>query len=169
MKEILLTQDKVALVSDEHYDYLSKFNWHYHKQLTRYSGYARRNIPLLTGRQSTIFIHQVIIQRLGLIVPYNYEIDHKDRDGLNNQNDNLRVISRTISMFNMKLRTDNSSGYRGVCFDVRHYKWKAYIKLSKERINLGTFETRLEAIEARLKAEERYKKYIDPVELNIYG
>lgn len=54
-----------------------------------------------------------------------------------------------------RLRADNTSGHVGVCLDKRSEKWKAYINFQKKRYNLGFFETKEQAIQARVMAEER--------------
>lgn len=54
-----------------------------------------------------------------------------------------------------KLRKNNTSGHRGVCFDKTHGKFKAYIGLHRKLHNLGLYKTLDEAIAARLDAEEK--------------
>lgn len=51
-----------------------------------------------------------------------------------------------------KLRSDNSSGFRGVSIR-ENGKWKAHIGLQGKRYNIGTYDTFEEAVAARLEAE----------------
>lgn len=74
MKRIPLTQGFEALVDDEDYDALSQYNWCVHRQRRKY--YAVRRDK---ESGNLIKMHQVILG----VLP-GVEIDHKDRDGLNN-------------------------------------------------------------------------------------
>jgi hypothetical protein len=49
MKEIQLTQGKVALVDDDDFDYLSQWKWYAHKPSTRDIYYAVRNRRKIEG------------------------------------------------------------------------------------------------------------------------
>ncbi len=53
-------------------------------------------------------------------------------------------------------RKDNESGYKGVCWDKYHNKYKAYIQISNQFINLGHFKHIEDAIKARKEAEKKY-------------
>ena len=136
MKEILLTQGKVAQVDDEDYEWLSQWKWTYKKSL--HTGYAYRHGP--RPEIKTIRMHRFILQ-----ASENIEVDHIDRNGLNNQRDNLRLCSRSENMRNQKLRTDNTSGYKGVSWNEKIRKWEGYICKNNRKINLGYFETKEEA------------------------
>ena len=57
---------------------------------------------------------------------------------------------------NLKISKNNTSGKTGVTFNKRKQKWFAYITLKGNRIFLGYFENKEDAIKARLKAEEEY-------------
>lgn len=55
------------------------------------------------------------------------EIDHIDRNPLNNRFDNLRLSDRFEQSENSKMRSDNKSGVTGVFFDKVAKKWRAEI------------------------------------------
>lgn len=57
-------------------------------------------------------------------------------------------------------RADNTSGHTGMCFDKRRNVWIAYINFQNNRINLGSFKEKKEAICARKEAEAQLH---DPV------
>ncbi len=52
---------------------------------------------------------------------------------------------------------NNSSGCRGVYFKSREKKWQAEIQINLKRINLGMYESKEEAIKARMEANIKYK------------
>lgn len=75
-------------------------------------------------------------------------VDHKDRDKLHNNWDNLRPATKQQNAWNVR-----SLGVR----QKPSGRWQAYLR-SK---SLGTFDTKTEALEARLKAcqEQRGEFY----------
>jgi len=74
-------------------------------------------------------------------------IDHIDRDKLNNNIENLRLVTRQENYFN----TDA----KGYYFNKARNKFQAYIGINGKLIHLGYFDTEEEARNAYLKAKER--------------
>lgn len=70
-----------------------------------------------------------------------YEIDHINGDKSDNRICNLRISSHQQNMFNMKKKSTNKSGVKGVHFDKRCNKWRAQTSINKKRIHLGLFDT----------------------------
>lgn len=90
---------------------------------------------------------------------YNEEpdiIDHINGDPSDNRLCNLRNGTQRDNMRNSKVQKNSTSGIRGVFYDQRKHNWKAAIGLNGKSVHLGTYATPLEAIEARLDAEDRY-------------
>lgn len=134
MKEIQLTQGKVAIVDDADYDWLSQFKWYTYKH--RNTWYAVRNIPPTNGKRSKIKMHQVICEK---------NCDHKDGNGLNNQRTNLRAATASQNQHNRRISKNNTSGLKGVTLDKRRNKWMARIVFNGKSKFLGLFATRAEA------------------------
>lgn len=80
------------------------------------------------------YIHRVIAGRMGLDL--TDLIDHKDRNPLNNQRDNLRPATHSQNAMNSKIRSCNNSGVTGVHYDELTQSWRASITTDK-KINLG--------------------------------
>lgn len=57
------------------------------------------------------------------------------------------------------LSKNNKSGVKGVCYETRANKWRAYIGFAGEKIRLGYFSSFDEAVLARRSAESLYGKY----------
>ena len=83
-------------------------------------------------------------------------IDHIDGDTSNNSISNLREASQQENMRNISRRTDNTSGFSGVCWATRDEKWRAYIENGGKRIWLGDFKSKRKAVAARAAAEKKY-------------
>ena len=67
-----------------------------------------------------------------------------------------------IPMLNDKIYSTNSSGVRGICWDNRSNKWRAYITLKGKFYNLGLYDDKEAAIRARENAEEKlWKTFIE--------
>lgn len=72
--------------------------------------------------------------------------------------ENCRWDTRRRQNLNQRIRSDNSTGVKGVHFFKRTGKYTAYIKVGEKRENLGYFPTVEEAAHARHQAEIKYLK-----------
>lgn len=70
-----------------------------------------------------------------------YEIDHINGDKSDNRICNLRISSHQQNMFNMKKKSTNKSGVKGVHFDKRCNKWRAQTSINKKRVHIVLFNT----------------------------
>lgn len=149
MKEIKLTQGKVALVDDEDFEYLNQWKWHACRdKVTWYAGHAFKQ-P--SGRFKTKTMHRFILNPLPI-----FEVDHIDGNGLNNQRENLRVATRSENNRNCSKRRTNTSGYKGVTWHKRDKEWRAQIGFNKKKIAIGSFDSKVGAARAYNEAALRY-------------
>jgi hypothetical protein len=149
MKEIKLTRGKIALVDDDIYDYINQWNWYYD------GCYAVRHCR--TNKKSQrIFMHREILR-----TPSDMETDHINGNGIDNRLINLRICEHFQNGANKKLPTNNTSGYKGVCWSLRMNKWQAYIKCRGERYFLGFYGDINDAISAyNNKAKELFGEFM---------
>lgn len=148
MKIIPLTRGMEAAVSDEDFDYLNQWSWS--TLLTNSGTYACRGYRE-NGQQIFVYMHKVVAERIGLIGL----ADHKDRNGLNNQRDNLRQATNSQNIANRGMPSHNTSGYKGIYFDKRRGNWTAKVGFNKSYTHLGTFNTAIEAAKAYDRAAKR--------------
>jgi hypothetical protein len=142
MKEIPLSQSKVALVDDHWFDYLNQWKWSYFEPRKGDPGYAVRGEG--SGKtHKLIYMHRVITN-----APAGIEVDHKQGGTLDNQESNLRLCTEARNQWNQRIRSDNTSGYKGVSLDKQNGKWKAIIWKDRHPIFIGRFNTPEEAAHA---------------------
>ena len=93
-------------------------------------------------------------------------VDHIDNNPINNCEFNLRYASISENNFNMVLRSDNTSGMKGISWKASRNKWHAYINAKGQRYNLGHYSLLDDAKQARqIKAKELFGEYINQCEL----
>ena len=67
-----------------------------------------------------------------------HTIDRKDSNG-NYEPNNCRWATKKEQSANTKIRSDNKSGVKGVGWETRLSKWRAYTYENKNRIYLGVY------------------------------
>jgi hypothetical protein len=137
---------KFAQVDDEDFNRLNKHRWH----LTPY-GYAATRKRIKYGVHRTVQMHRMIMQ-----TPRHLDTDHRDGIELNNQKYNLRVCTRKQNIQNQTIHKNNTSGYKGVCWNKSIKKWIAGISPNRKTIHLGCFLDKNEAAFAYNRAAKKY-------------
>ena len=90
----------------------------------------------------------------------NNLVDHINGNTLDNRKGNLRMATQSQNHMNSILKSDNTSGYRGVQFDKNKGKWYAVIQKDYKRYFCGYYNTREEAAEAySKKADELFGEF----------
>lgn len=148
MKYIPLTRGKVAIVDDIDYPELSKYKWQY--SILKSTEYARRGV-FVEGKTKTIRMHRQI---MGVIK--GQEIDHLNRNGLDNRRENLRICTRAENVRNVRKRKDSPNEYKGTHFVEWKQQWLARIQIKGRRIAQGYFKTELEAAKAYDKLAKKH-------------
>lgn len=157
MREILLSKSKVALVDDEDFEYLSQWKWSYHN-----GGYAVRRQHLPSTRKHQLY-KMILMHRAIMNPSSDKDVDHINRNKLDNRRSNLRVCSDSENLHNSKLRVDSKSGYKGVSWYKAYKKWVANIQLDGRLKFLGYFESPEAAARAYDEASlERFGEFARP-------
>lgn len=145
--EVLLDDEDYQRVVDAETTYSRHWTVVYNK-----NGVAR--VSLITGSGHDQNCTNMNLSRFVLNYHGPSYVDHINRNPLDNQKHNLRIVSPAENRLNSKLRSDNTSNHNGVHFHIRVQKWAAYINMAGVRYNLGYFSTKEEAIKARKNAED---------------
>jgi hypothetical protein len=92
-------------------------------------------------------------------------IDHIDNNRTNNNISNLRWATLGENSHNSNIRKSNTSGVKGVGFNKASNKWRARITVDGIKIHLGSYDTKEEAQEARIrKANEAFGNFANACE-----
>ena len=97
-----------------------------------------------------------------LVWTYHYQfcpemLYHANRRRADNRIENLRKTNRMGNGANSKMRSDNTSGYRGVTKDKG--SWRAQISIRGEMVKLGSFATEEQAAKVYNIYAKRYFKH----------
>lgn len=142
MKEIKLAGlggGHVALVDDEDFERVSRFKWKAKRPRNVIYAVRRVTAGWVNGKQKQ---REVRMHRFILDFP-DYEVDHRNLNGLDNQKHNLRPATASQNRMNSPRRIPPASGYRG----VRRLsgKYAAQICVNYQQHHIGLFETPVEA------------------------
>ena len=101
--------------------------------------------------------HRIIMMLCFGHIPENAEIDHINHVRDDNRLVNLRFVTMSENMRNKSVSSKSTTGVTGVYFYKRLQKYIARIRVNREFIHLGVFETLEEAAAARAEANVKYK------------
>ena len=151
MKQIKLTQGKIALVDDSDYVELSKYKWYASKYKNIW--YAERMDKLPSGKRCVIRMHRQIFR---LIYKDNKYVDHRNHNGLDNQKNNLRVCMQAQNCYNKRHQNSKTSEFKGVSWCNVKMRWRASITYKNKHKFLGYFDLEAGAALAYNKAAKNY-------------
>jgi len=144
-REIPLTRGYVTFVDDADYARVMDAGpWQTVINKSTGMVYALRTVAKPDGRPTTQRLHRFI---LGLIDP-KVQVDHRNRNGLDNQRHNLRIATPSQNGANRSKQRGTSSRFKGVHWNKRQQRWVAYLYVNRKRIYLGIFADELSAARA---------------------
>lgn len=139
VKIYLGSSGKYATIDEVDQPLINMYSWHFS------SGYAKTKLDgVVTG------MHVLVAG----IPDYPIQIDHIDKNRLNNVNNNLRLCSKAENGRNRGPNKNNTTGAKG----VTRFKSKlqAQITVNRTHIVLGLYDTIKEAADAYDLAALRY-------------
>lgn len=145
--EIISKNGVIIKIDEEDYEKLKHISWYAHENRVR-------------GKVDNKWwgMHNYILNTRRLI-------DHIDRNALNNRKSNLRIANKSKNAMNSKLKSDNTSGIKGVSWSTEKQKWHVYININGKRKFLGYYTDLKVAAEIRIVEEIKQFKEFANLEL----
>ena len=134
--ELGLSNGQTALVDDADFPLVSRWKWKAHGR-----GYVYRHT-----RQGKLYLHRLLMG-----AEKGQEVDHINRNPLDNRRENMRIVAHWINAHNRQSRP--TTGERGVRQPKGRNRWNAYIYVNGTYLWLGSHMTKELAVAARNKAE----------------
>lgn len=144
MREIKLTQWKVATIDDEDFEEVSKHRWFAKKDKNKF--YAITRIKSDSGKYTTKQMHSVIMN-----TPKWLQTDHINWDWLCNIKSNLRICNISENSKNRWMWKNNTSWLKWVSWDKVKSKWQSEIVSNWKRRWLWYFDNKYDAYEIYCK------------------
>lgn len=88
-----------------------------------------------TGKRRVVTMHRLIAD-----CPVGLQVDHINRDRLDNRRPNLRVVEPRVQAQNKSSHRGSTSRHRGVSRDRRRGKWLAQVMADGRNQYLGAFD-----------------------------
>jgi hypothetical protein len=128
----IYSKENAILIDYKNFNKVCGHSWYIHN-----NGYATtRKKGKLISMQGLLFG-----KRNGL------DLDHINRNKLDNREKNLRFVSRSVNMLNQ--------GKNGISWDKKRKKWFSFITVNYKMHALGRYSDKKDAIDARRNAEMR--------------
>lgn len=130
MKLIQLSKGKFAQVDDKDYDYLMQWKWRINRGKS--GDYAARTAWAGYKIRKKITMHRLLMN----VDNPKIQVDHKDRNTLNNQKSNLRICTNAQNTRNRKSAEGSTSKYLGVHKNIRKKSYmtkRGYVTNIKEK------------------------------------
>lgn len=136
---------KFAIVDDCDYAWLVQFSWYLA------CGYPTTSFTYKGRRRLKIHMHNLLLH-----FERGKEVDHINRNKLDNRRENLRFATHSQNVKNVQ-RKDCKSGLRGVCWtgQLKKRPWYATAHFQGRQFNLGRYATKEEAAAAYAAFQHR--------------
>lgn len=143
-----MATEHLILIDKEDEDLLTLFSWKAN------SGYLRAYVrgSGRKGAKKNIYLHDLIGARMGI----GPQVDHINRNRLDNRRVNLRGSTQTENTYNKSKQSNNRSGYLGVV--KRGSRFVGYVVIKGKQYATISFVTAEEAARAR-----------DTLAVNLHG
>jgi hypothetical protein len=133
MKLVPVNGGHFAMVSDEDFEWLSRWKWAPKSKKKPGSPIYAHRTTYKNGKRVKLSMHRAVLER-ALGGGEGMMGDHIDGNTLNNQRSNLRWATAAQNSANQRCRHD---GWKGVFWRKDKKHWESRIKFRKKSIRLG--------------------------------
>lgn len=144
-----------CLIDIQNLNELIKRRWFAAYNNTSKSFYAYSKISV-NKKRVTLQMHRIITN-----CPKGLVVDHINHNTLDNRLKNLRICTDAQNKQNQisTIATSKTSKFRGVSYDSKMGKYRAYCSHNGNKIHIGIFETEAEANEVVKAARKKYMPF----------
>lgn len=139
MKQLPLKNGKFIIVDDEDFERISKYTWSLRGNEDNFT--IQRTTTTIAGTTNISLANEVMQTPFKLY-------DHKDKNPLNNQKNNIRHCTWSENMCNRNKFDNCTSDYKGVRYSKKSRKWEARITKDGKTKQIGTFVNEVDAAKA---------------------
>lgn len=132
------------IIDTEDYDNVKKYTWSVDQ-----SGYVVAN-----GRKK-MRLHRYVTEAYDGNNRH-FLIDHINHNKADNRKRNLRPVTDSQNQMNSIVRSNNTSGFKGVSWHKSKNAWISQIQINGKLKYLGLFQNIEDAVKARVNAEKMY-------------
>lgn len=134
--------------------------------------YFKVTLSFRNYKKQRILIHRIIYAIKNNTIDFEDKVvDHIDRNKLNNNVDNLRLVNKLENCYNSNLYKTNTSGHKGVYLDKKTKKWSVEIYFNNQKYDLGSYKSLEKAVSFKtlvdLEISSRLFKNKDRSEIQI--
>lgn len=135
---------------------IKQYKWRKDRQ-----GYAVTSIIGDDNKRHRVSMHRFLMK------PKSHElIDHINFNKSDNRKTNLRVVNKSQNEMHKLIRSNNSSGTRGVSYYKGKNLWVAEITVNGKKVFKKGYKSKEDAVKAREQAELKYFKEYSPLTSN---
>lgn len=162
VREIPLSQGKIALVDDEDFDRVNQFKWCAAATSSSRTWYAMRG-DYTGSKPRTIYLHRFILD-----APSDMDVDHINHNGLDCRRENMRLATTSQNCCNRRKNVGSKFRFKGI--QARRNRFAVRVPFDGRLVHFRTYATQEEAariydaVVARLRGEFAHTNFpdIDP-------
>ena len=158
---IRLTQGYESIVDVDILDWAGVRNWCIDgKTKNKSDTQPRYAIAWDSETRKMVQLHREVFRYRGIDIAEGMEVDHINRNSLDNRFENLRVVTHSMNIRNCD-RFDKAKGVNFRNEKRRKKKYHAIIKVEGKEISLGYYLTEKEAHEVYIKEAKRLGRHYE--------
>jgi hypothetical protein len=140
--ELELTQGQKALIDEVDLGRVLPYKWFAHRNKLGYC--VMSHTDGIKRRSRTAYLHRFILD-----APNSMCVDHINGNPLDNRRCNIRLATKQQNAMNQRRHSNNrSSRFKGVWWEARRNKWRAYIRAEGKIKHIGLFDREQDAARA---------------------